>query len=157
MEQDLGNVIQVVRCPEQATKSKPMGTLILSGLLFIMLPMLVVAFFASSLLKRARMNPLIAWIVCIAAGILLICFLLWTTKKWLARYAEQVLEIREQGVSGVFPANAFKSKSFAIPYTALKGVTVKKNRLILQSDKGSCNLFVDNAEDVANTLRQRCG
>ena len=150
MEPNFGNVIETVRAPERMYKSKKAV-----NYLILLVPSLLCTGVAGVLLSQnVKISSVVVWAVCIGFCLIIPALGVWSGSKRAARYAEQVLEIRERGVCGVRPVSAFKSKSFAIPYSELKSADGLKKRLTLRSDSERFFMVVENAEECAAKLRQ---
>jgi uncharacterized membrane protein YraQ (UPF0718 family) len=157
MEQNLGVIERSLRCPEKLRQQRPLGKDIAVSFVSILLPMLIVGYMSASLLQGAGQSPAVAWII---SGVMVLVFSFlsfWLSRSWRARYSEMVLNIHENGLSGVCAASAFKSRDFVIPYTALQNVLANKNRLTLTAGKERVTLILDEAETLAAQLRQRIG
>lgn len=151
MEQDLGDVIDTVRAPAEAINPK---TSMATNLIFL-LPSLIAAGFVGLLLhQNGNLSPAVVWGVSLGIGLVIAALTAWVKTRWSVRYAEQVLEIRERGVSGIRPVSAHKSIRFAIPYSELKSVEYKKDSVWLRTDRETFFLFAENAEACAAKLRQ---
>ena len=157
MDQNLGNLIRTVHAPEKLSTPKPLGQAILVNFLTVFLPMLLVGATSGTLLKAAGVDAWVAWVVCLFFTLVMTALLVWLTGQWTKRYAEETLEIRSNGVCGVAPANAFKSRQFALSYGELQNAVGKKNRLSLIGANTRVNLITDNAESLAAELLQHAG
>ncbi len=153
MNPELGAVRKTVRCPAKYSTQAPLW----KDILLNIFPMLVLAFFVKALFQGAGMSDAAAAVifVLVAGGFTFFC--VYVTRASRARYAEMCLNIHERGLSGTTLANAFKSRSFAFPYSELKDVSAKKIRLTLRAASGSYNIFADDAEALAAELKQYIG
>lgn len=129
MEQNLGAVRNTIKCPEKIAAQAPLWRDILLNLI----PMLILGFVLRALSLGAGLGNLGANIVFIFFTALFTLFCVYITRLWKKRYAETHLNIHDKGLSGVCPVNAFKSQSFAFPYSDLRVVSGKKNRLTLNT------------------------
>ena len=150
-EQNLGDVIYSVRAPEEAIHPK---TSAVTNLILLLPSLLAAGFIGLLLSQNSKLSPAVVWGVSIGIGLVIAALTAWVKTRWSARYAEQVLEIREHGVSGVRPISAHKSVRFAIPYSELKSVEYKKDSVWLRTDREAFFLLAENAEEWADKLRQ---
>lgn len=150
-EQNLGDVLYIVHAPEEAIKPKTGA----ATNLILLLPS-VVAGGAIGLLmsKNEKMSSAAVWGVSIGIFLVIAGLTAWIQTRWSKRYAEQVLEIRERGISGVHPGGPFKSMRFSIPYTALRRVEGKRDAITVRTDTDFFVMLAEDAEENAAKLRQ---
>lgn len=150
MEQELGAVLKTARCPEKLLKA---GTFWVN-ILTMLVPGLLVSLFARGLLVRdlgELTGDLIAGGFALLFAVMAVLF----SVAMKRRYSETVLEVCENGLRGRCPANSFKSRDFAFPYSELKDVYGKKTGMILSTPERRYVLNLDGAEELAGELKQK--
>lgn len=156
MEENLGAVEQTLLAPEKLRTEKPFWKDLLNGFVTILIPMLVIGYMEASLMEGAGLGKAVGWILTGVVVVILTPLMVWLLRARTTGYIRQRMEIREQGVSGVCMMNAFKTREFAFSYAELNSVIARKNVLILTAGKEKVNLVLNEAEAVAQELRQRC-
>ncbi len=151
MDMELGKVVKQIRSPEKLTVQAPMWR----DILFNLIPMLILGYLELGLLSGAGLSNEAALALSILAVIAFTALCVAVARGWKRRFAEIVLNVHENGLSGTAAGSAFRSKSFAFPWGELKSASGKKNRLTLLTASGSYTLFADNAAELAEELEQR--
>ena len=155
MEENLGAVEQTLLAPEKLRTEKPFWKDLLSGFVTILIPMLIVGWTVAGLMEDAGLTRTFGWILTTLVILVLTPFAVFVMRRQTTGYIRQRLEIREQGVSGVCMMNALRTREFAFSYAELKSVSARKKVLSLAAGKEKVNLVLDEAEAVAQELRQR--
>lgn len=151
MEQKLGKVEKTVKSPEKLTVQAPLWR----DILFNLIPMLILGYMLKSLSMGAGMGAgaANAVFVIVTAGFTWFC--VYISRAWKMRAAECCLKVHENGLSGTCLGNAFHSKEFSVPFSELKSVNSRKNRLILITASGQLALFADEPDQLAEELRKK--
>lgn len=153
MHPELGNVLKTVTPPEKITKLAPLWRdILINGLL-----MAILGFMFGSLMGGAGLEPPLPFILGAAVTAIFTFFCVYVTRASRKNYAKTFLTIQEKGVSGESMVNAYKTRSFAVPYEQLRSAVAKNLRLTLNTDAGNYFLFTDQAQAVADELMQRKG
>ncbi len=150
--QELGAVRKRISCSEKYAKQAPLWKDILPNFLL----MLILGFMIGSLSVGAGLSDAAGWILGALVTVLFTAFCVLTTRSARKQLAGSFLELREKGVSGLMPLNAFRSGEYAYAFSDIKNVTVKKDRLILTTTKRPVSLFVEDAEALAAEIRSLC-
>ena len=150
--QELGAVRKRISCPEKYAKQAPLWKDILPNFLL----MLILGYMIGSLSVGAGLSDAAGWILGALVTLLFTAFCVLTTRSARKQLAGSFLELREKGVSGLMPLNAFRSGEYAYAFSEIKNVTVKKDRLILTTTKRPVSLFAENAEALAAEIRSLC-
>ena len=149
-KEELGAIRKRFSCPEKYSTQAPLW----KDILFNLIPVLIVGFMIASLANGAGMSAAGAYLVgaLVTAGFTF--FSVFVTRAWKKRYEESYMTLQEKGISGVCPVNAFHSKEFAVAYNEIRNVTVKKDRMTLDTAAGRIVLFAEEADAVAEELRK---
>ncbi len=149
-KEELGAIRKRISCPEKYSTQAPLW----KDILFNLIPVLIVGFMIASLANGAGMSAAGAYLVgaLVTAGFTF--FSVFLTRAWKKRHEESHLTLQEKGISGVCPVNAFRSKNFAVTYNEIRDVTVKKDRLTLDTTAGRIVLFAEKADAIAEELRK---
>lgn len=151
MNTELGSILKTLRSPEKSYAQAP----IWKDILFNLIPSAIVAFMMRALLLGAGLEEFTVNLLFVLVTAFFTFFCVFTTRSVKKRCAELFLNIHENGLSGVRLVNAFKTKSFELPFSELKDVTWAKARLILSTSSGKIMMTLDDAEAVAAELKQR--
>ena len=153
MHPELGNGMKTVTPQEKITKQAPLWQdILINGAL-----MAILGFLFGSLMGGAGLEPPLPFVLGAVVTGIFTFFCVFVNRSSKKNYAKTYLTIHERGVSGESMANAFSTKSFALPYAQLRSAVAKNLRLTLNTDGGSFFLFVDNAQALADELMQRKG
>lgn len=147
----MGTEIKRDQCPE---KYYAKGSIIKDSIPII-ISILIVAFFSGSLFSESGMDTVITIIIEIVFSLILYSVFFFMFKGTKKRLAETYISVCENGITGICPLNGYKNKSFEVHYNEITKLTVKGERLFLNTTKGKITLTLKDAAGTAAAIRSR--
>lgn len=144
----MGNEILRDSCPQKYCKK---GNLFVDALP-VLLAAIVVAYFSGSLFKGGGMEATVIIIIeaVFIFGIYGIFYVLMGGMK--KRLAETYISVCDNGICGICPINGYKNREFSSTYSEITKVTVKGERIFIDTASGRITLTLNNASAAADVI-----
>ena len=147
----LGNELKRDACP---AKYCSQGNLFVESLP-VLAASLIVAFFSGNLFQASGLDLVVTLAIEAVFVILMygLMFLLFRgTKK---RLAETYISLCENGICGVCPKNGFANRNFSLYYSQIRKVTIRADRLVLQTSEGNIALTLQDAAGTGAFIQSK--
>lgn len=145
----MGNEIKRDMCPE---KYYAQGSVFKESVPTI-IALIIVAFFSGDMFNRGGIDIVVTIIIEAAVVLILYGAIFMFLKGNKTRLAQTYISVCEYGVCGVCPLNGYKNKNFWLLYNEISDVSIKRDRLFINSDKGKVILTLRDAEGTASLIR----
>ena len=149
----MGNEIKRDQCPEKYCKK---GNLIVDALP-VLVASLLVAYFSGNLFKGSGMETAIVIIVEVVFIFGIYGLFYWLMGGMKKRLAETYISVCENGICGVCPINGYKNRSFSHTYAEITKVTVKGERMFIDTASGRIALTLNDAKGVGDIINAKIG
>lgn len=147
----MGNEILRDSCPEKYCKK---GNLFIDALP-VLIASVVVAYFSGTLFKGSGMQTVIIIVIEVVVILGLYGIFYFFMNGMKKRLAETYISVCDNGICGVCPINGYKNREFSHTYSEITNVTVKGERIFIDTASGRIALTLNNALAVAQAINSK--